>query len=755
MATFLYKTKGNSSPERKPRVFFTCHPDDFEKHFKKFCEDIFKTHDCAIFYTEDLNEQIEEKYKECDLGQMNLFVIPVTFKLLNQPNRAMDSDFIYAQEKHIPVLPIMVESGLETIYSQKDKFGELQYLNPYVQDLTAISYEEKLKKYLESVLISNETAKRIRKAFDAYVFLSYRKKDRHYANELIKMIHSQPEFRDVAIWYDEFLTPGVSFRENIEHMLKDSKLFALLVTPNLLEYVDGQPNYVMAHEYPDAKKAGMDILPTEMEVTDKDELCSKFEGIPDCINPEEDEAFKKRLADALSKIAISENNDDPEHNFLIGLAYFDGIDVETNRARGLELITAAAEAGVLEAMEKCFFLCKNGGKRINYKDAEKWAEKIVEYHCLHDSEESLITLSAMIELAKTYRYLQNHHYDGFLFGGSRKSNSQKSVDVLKKVYFIQCKIFGKYHRDTLITLRELAISYDACHRGHMSRSALNIMEYVYKHQMRILGINNIETTITMRWLAIIFLNNGQTQEAEELYQKTYHIQCEILGETHAETIKTLTEWTLSLKREENCIQILYNLLCKNLGKGHWDTLCTLRNLAETYMRLNLFEKSKNTYDHFYKDCCIYLEEEDPRMLPIIEDLADQYYSLNAFEESLALREKVYLIRRSLFGEEDRDTILSIINLASSYAETHENYFKSMELFERAYALSYKANNIIDIEIGSLAMGILSSYSELQEKQIYLMEDYSFVKKIYNLRCEILGADHKKTIEMQKTLAKFE
>ena len=151
MATFLYKTRGNSSPERKPRVYFTCHPDDFEKHFEKICEDIFKTHDCAVFYTENMVEEIEEKYKESDLGQMNLFVIPVTFKLLIQPNRAMDSDFRYAQEKHIPVLPIMMETGLDSFYSAKDKFGEAQYLSPYVQDLTAISYEEKLKKLFKLV----------------------------------------------------------------------------------------------------------------------------------------------------------------------------------------------------------------------------------------------------------------------------------------------------------------------------------------------------------------------------------------------------------------------------------------------------------------------------------------------------------------------------------------------------------------------------------------------------------------------------
>ena len=181
MAEFCYRTKGNASPKGKPRVYFTSHPEDFSRYFETVCEDIFKTQDCAIFYTEDMTEEIEDKYKESDLGQMNLFVIPVTFKLLSGENRAMDSDFRYAKEKHIPVLPIMMESGLDVMYSRKDRFGELQYLDPYAQDATAIAYGEKLKKYLDSVLISNEMAERVRRAFDAYIFLSYRKKDRKYA----------------------------------------------------------------------------------------------------------------------------------------------------------------------------------------------------------------------------------------------------------------------------------------------------------------------------------------------------------------------------------------------------------------------------------------------------------------------------------------------------------------------------------------------------------------------------------------------
>lgn len=50
---FSYKTRGNSTSKDKPSVYFTCHPEDFGRYFEKICEDIFKTHDCAIYYTDD------------------------------------------------------------------------------------------------------------------------------------------------------------------------------------------------------------------------------------------------------------------------------------------------------------------------------------------------------------------------------------------------------------------------------------------------------------------------------------------------------------------------------------------------------------------------------------------------------------------------------------------------------------------------------------------------------------------------------
>lgn len=46
------------------------------------CGDIFTTHNCAVYYTEDMAAEIPEENRAADLERMNLFVIPVIRKFL-------------------------------------------------------------------------------------------------------------------------------------------------------------------------------------------------------------------------------------------------------------------------------------------------------------------------------------------------------------------------------------------------------------------------------------------------------------------------------------------------------------------------------------------------------------------------------------------------------------------------------------------------------------------------------------------------
>lgn len=373
MIKLNYKTRCNTSPQGKPRVYFCCHPEDFERYFEMVSDEILAKQDCAIWFCDNLFVRDDDFFM--DLKQMQLFVMPVTTNLLTTENETLNIEFKFAVENHIPVLPLMQESGLDNLFNKK--CGDLQFLDKYSNDSTAISYDDKLQKYLESVLIGNELAEKIRAAFDAYVFLSYRKKDRRYAQELMRLIHKNDFCRDIAIWYDEFLTPGENFNDSIKEALQKSGLFVLTVTPNLVN----EPNYIMTTEYPMARQEGKPILPAELVPTDRDKLSEKYVDIPNPTNAYNDVELSEALLESIKRMNIKENDISPEHNFFIGLAYLGGVDVEVDRERALELITMSAEEDLPEAMLKLIAMYTDGiGVERDSNAVQKWSKRLADYY---------------------------------------------------------------------------------------------------------------------------------------------------------------------------------------------------------------------------------------------------------------------------------------------------------------------------------------------------------------------------------------
>ena len=332
-----------------------------------------------------------------DLSQMQLFVIPVTAGFVYQDSYARTVEFQYAIEHHIPVLPLMQDSELGSDFNRV--CGNLHYLDKHAGelDISALSYEEKLKKYLNAVLISDALAQRVRAAFDAYIFLSYRKKDRIYAQQIMRLIHRNEFCRDIAIWYDEFLVPGENFNDAIAAAMEKSILFAMVVTPNLLEI----PNYVMTTEYPEALKANKPILPVEALKTDSEEISKLFGGIDSTLSLED---LTPRLWMVLQNIVLQENDSDPVHNFLIGLAYKSGIDVEIDIERALTLINSAAKANLPEAQHLLATIYEMGdGVVPDYDVSLEWKARAVEnYFFVFTSEGTFESFSVFCEEAKDY-----------------------------------------------------------------------------------------------------------------------------------------------------------------------------------------------------------------------------------------------------------------------------------------------------------------------------------------------------------------
>ena len=735
MAAFLIKSKNNLNFQAKPRVYFTCHPEDFHKHFEKICGDIFKTHDCVIFYTEDFSEPIPPENLDSDLGRSNLLVVPVTYKLLSTPNRAMDEDIPYAIREHIPVLPLIMEPGLDSFYSQPDKFGQLQYLNPYGQDDTAISYEEKLKKHLDTVLVSDAMVKRIRAAFDAYIFLSYRKKDRKHANELMRLIHSYPECRDIAIWFDEFLTPGESFKDSIQKILNDSKMFALLVTPNLLEMPQGKANYVMQEEYPAAQRSGIPILPTEMEPTDKDSLRAHFENIPACIDPRDHMLFRDELVAAATRLAIQSNNT-PEHNFLIGLAYMEGIDVEVDRKRGLELITEAAEAGLREAMRKLYTTYMEGiGATIDYYKANHWAQQLATSDLQEKGVDHQDTLVSISNLAYSY---------------GKIGDFTTEAELYEQVYAIRCKLMGEAHPDTLLTLNNLSVAYSEL--GDYKKS-LALDEEIYRVRCQTLGEEHPDTLLSLSNLSVTYGELGDNAKSQELKEKVYNLRCRILGEEHPDTLLALNnlavayDVTGNLRKALELKEKVYQLRCRILGEEHPNTLLSLSNLSVTHSKLGHAQTSLELDERVYSLRCKILGEEHPDTLLSLNNLAVAYDDLGKYQESLPLKEKVYSLRCKILGEDHPRTLVSLGNLAVTYSKLGEHQ-KALEAKKTVYDIRCRTMGEEHPETLIALSNLSVTYSLLGDHETALAQK----EKVYQLRCKILGQTHPSTLISLSNLA---
>lgn len=738
--TFSYKTRRNSTPRGKPRVYFTCHPKDFEQCFDKICKDIFKTHDCVIYYTDDMTVELSSSNSQTDLKWMNLFVIPITQRLLTQPNRAMDSDVRFAIENHISVLPIMMEAGLEEIYCRPDRFGTLQFINPYSDDLSEISYNEKLKKYLDSVLISDAIAQRVRKAFDTYIFLSYRKKDRAYANELMRLIHKNPELRDVAIWFDEFLTPGESFKENIEKMLNSSDLFTLLVTPNLLEMPDGNPNFVMSEEYPAAKRAGKIILPSEMRPTDKQSLKSSFCGIPECVNARNDIEFRERLLCAIKDIAVTESKDDPEHNYLIGLAYLEGIDVEVDIERGVELISSSAQCCLPEAMVKLHQMYMYGDKvSQDYWVALIWAEKLHNVLCNTKGNADPETINALYNLSIAYSKIEDY---------------SKASELLKKTYDFQRQTLGDVHRDTLLTLNNLANIL--CKTGDV-HSALPLYEKAYALCSK--NVDREDLTIAiLENLARVHGRLGNVQQEQDLYEKAYELRKKLFGEDDFLTINSLEKLantyykTGAALRAMELYKNLYNLRCSTLGVEARLTTEALRSIACAYYKLGEFRKAEGIIRKVHQSFCTAVElGNHSKVMTKIMGYYD--YSESAWD-ALEKLEKSYELCCKKSGECSQDTNEILKKIATSYHKLatayHKqgDYCKALELYDKAYRLRCKSLSEYSPQTITTIKKLANTHRELGD----LCSALDFYEQAYKLCLTVYGEKDRRTISTIKSLA---
>ncbi len=344
-----YKTRGGENARDLYRIYVCAHPTDYSDFVKGIIPEIHENQNCAIFYKDDPSVITDED----TLSEFNLFIVLVTRRFLCEENIARDVELSMAKKLHLTILPIIDAPNLDMEYAEH--FGDLQYLARFSVGGGAIDYKEKLQLYLSEHIIPTPLIERIKNSFAATFFLSYRKKDRVTAQNIIRIIHEGEDFRRVAVWYDEYLTPGEDFNSSIADAIDKSVVFLLAVTKNLV----GEDNYVSLCEYPMAKEKNITLIPIILEEVEEKLLHGRFPDLPPCIPVEDTEAILKRIGDALCENGMADRiTDCPDH--VIALAYFMGIYLERNTDIAISIFKRCAENGSAEALEILSDIYSNG-----------------------------------------------------------------------------------------------------------------------------------------------------------------------------------------------------------------------------------------------------------------------------------------------------------------------------------------------------------------------------------------------------------
>lgn len=738
-----FKTRGDSTNQGKPRVYFCCHPDDFDMYFEPVRNEILDKQNCAVYFYDNASS-IPEQERETDLLSMQLFVIPVTTNLLTKPSIAMDKDFPLALKNKIPVLPLIQERGLEGLFARK--IGDMQYLDKTQRDTTAISYEEKLEKHLSDILLGDEMTKKIKNEFDAYIFLSYRKADRKCAQELMRLIHKNKYYRDVAIWYDEFLTIGEDYRENIKETLQNSGLFVLVVTPNLLLPGSfGGVNYVMKEEYPTAKKTDVNILPVEMEKTNRSELEKLYPDIPLCVDPNNDDMMRRFLISAIWDMGVREIDNSAEHSFLIGLAYLGGIDVEVDRERAVTLIEDAANCGLAEAMEKLVSMYRTGeGVERNYEEAIKWQGKLVgywkkQYKKTKDKNESVLYTNddgTVEDVAELY-INASLVYANYLSESGYIILSTFHYDMLKKSCEEIYNDSGMHKYKSLIGdiyyshARELEIA------GRFSESLKWYIKSLEVRQALLTEDSSMKTRLDLcrnySSVGNIFYMSGNTDKASLYYIERDKILKELVGETNVVEASIRREVAIS---SSNMGDVLSKVGVLNKAKEFYEasldifekiaeeiqTIEAKRDLASCYVRLGRITANDNISDakDFLEESLRIREELAYETNTILDrrDMSDSYYwlgvilekqdmkkALDYYEDSCkisnelleeALRTDWVAVKRDLARAYMR--IGALMEKAKKYDDKRTYFYKAARLYRDAGFLTHEEQDYVKVAI---------------------------------------------------------
>ncbi|KAF7342654.1 FabD/lysophospholipase-like protein [Mycena sanguinolenta] len=354
-----------------------------------------------------------------------------------------------------------------------------------------------------------------------------------------------------------------------------------------------------------------------------------------------------------------------------------------------------------------------------------------------------LALQNSLDLAPTFR-----HCYGLLYREAGKY--KESANILEAVLGDRKQLLGDEHRDTLITMTQLAYTISCL--GEYQR-AKDLETTVLEKQKQILGDSHPDMMVTMNNLATTYIELGEYQNAKDLKITVLEKEKQILGDNHPHTLfamSNLASIYSALGEYQKAKDLEIAVLEKRkqiLGDDHLDTLRAKANLASTYSDFGKHQEAKELEIVVLEKRKQILGSNHPHTLLAMANLAITYSELGEYQEARDFEIVVLEQRKQILGNNHPATLLAMGNLASTYSNLGE-YPKAKDL--KITVLEKQKQILGDNHPHTLlAMSNLAStYSDLGEYQKAQDLEIAVLEK----RKQILGHDHPDTLRAMRNLA---
>ena len=501
---FIRRSRGTEIPKHAQRIFLCC--DGCDDNIREtLINDIFSFDieaDCVITY---LNRAVDKEILLNELHRSKLVILVVSEKLIEALKDNGSIMYSTARESERPIIPFAIDDSL---------FPQFTKLSGAIHgvSLNDVDYKKKLEAHLNTYIASRELEKEIaEKAFTANLFLSYRKKDLSIAVNFMKEFYQIPKFESISIWYDNFLTAGRIFDDEIKESINKCDIFVLLVTPNLLE----KNNYVLKEEYPYAKKiAQKHVLAIEAIPTDKEAFDACFPDVDVFVSYKNMEScFLKYLPSDITQQTLT-----PERSFLLGLAFRKGVLVQQSTPQAIKLLTVSAsetsEAALNASEQLAYFYEFGNDLRDTYRshmdlpsnEALKWRIRCLDLSREIFGEKNRVTAIAYNNLGLLYDKLGEY---------------SKAMDAYKNDLNICLSVLGKEHAETATTYDNISQLFI---RMNDYDKAIEMGEISLGIKQRVLGIDHLEVSRSYNNTANAYFAKGLYGKALELQKRAIDIR---------------------------------------------------------------------------------------------------------------------------------------------------------------------------------------------------------------------------------------